>query len=406
MIRRFRFGALASGFALLYLIAAVGTIPAGPPEHISPEPVPGKLPPKPPKPRGGAVYRLDPIRSCPQKIFHLPLFVAGEDVADWGHTLIDVPSAWKITKGAGVTVAVLDTGADHGHRDLKERIAASKDFTQSRSGAADVQGHGSHCAGIVLAEENGVGMVGVAPEAKLLVGKVLNDNGYGYDTWIAAGIDWAVEQGADVISMSLGGADPDPVTEAAIKRAHAKGVIVVCAAGNDGPSENTVGYPAAYPETVAVAAVDDKGKVASFSSRGPEVFFAAPGVNVRSCYPGDRFATMSGTSMACPYVAGCAALYVAWCKKEGLKPSAADFKARLKAGAEDIAPPGHDSASGWGIVKPGKLFDAAPNPVPPPAGDTLEIVIPGLSIGGRPVQRLIVEFMPVAPAPRRIPHVP
>lgn len=265
----------------------------------------------------------------------------------------------------------------------------------------------THCAGIVLAAENSAGMIGVAPQAKLLVGKVLGDNGSGSSTWIAAGIDWAVEQGADVISMSLGGPSPDGATRAAVQRALARGVIVVAAAGNEGPAEGTVGYPGGYPECVCVAATDQQLRTATFSSRGGAVRVAAPGVNVRSCYPGGRFATMSGTSMATPYVAGCAALYVSAKKQRGEKPDPAEFS-KLVAESRDLPPTGRDTATGYGLVQPAKLVGTptVPPVVPPPVipppvippvptPDRVELVLPGFTVGGRPVSRVVIELGPV-----------
>lgn len=341
-------------------------------------------------------YKLPPGELAPDQVV---ILAEAGDVADWGHATIGVAEAWKVTKGAKVKVAVLDTGVDRGHRDLKGRVVASKDFTGSRSGDSDVQGHGTHCAGVIGAAENGAGVVGVAPECELIVGKVLGDNGSGLSTWIAAGIDWAVEQGADVISMSLGSPAADARIKAAVDRATAKGVIVVAAAGNEGP-EGTVGYPAGFAGVVCVAAVDNKLATAKFSSRGPAVYVAAPGVNIRSCYPGDRFATMSGTSMATPYVAGCAALYVADRKARNLKPSPAEFSARVKDTADDLPPKGRDTATGYGLIRPAKLLgeNAPPVPMPPPAnGDVIEInPDPNLPIlvGGRKVKRIVLELEP------------
>jgi subtilisin family serine protease len=344
-------------------------------------------------------YRLPPNELVPSTV---AVQAEAGDVADWGHATIGVSDAWKQTKGRGVKVAVLDTGCDSGHRDLKAQIVASKDFTGSRSGSADVNGHGSHCAGIVLAAENAVGMVGVAPEAQLIVGKVLGDNGSGLSTWIAAGIDWAVEQGADVISMSLGSPSEDSRIRAAIDRARTKGVIVVGAAGNEGPREGTVGYPGGTPGVVCVAAIDDRLATANFSSRGKQVQVAAPGVNIRSCYPGDRFATMSGTSMATPYAAGCAALYVAHCKAKALKWSPDDFAQRIANTSKDLPPSGRDTATGFGLIQPALLLPAAdvpvPDPkdpsVPAPIGDRIELTLPGLTIDGRAVKRIVIELAP------------
>lgn len=321
------------------------------------------------------------------------------DAADWGHAHIDVPAAWKVTKGKGAKVCVLDTGCDFSHRDLKR--VTGKDFTGSRSGASDVNGHGSHCLGVVGAAQNEVGMVGVAPECEMISGKVLSDNGSGLGSWIAAGIDWAIAEGADVISMSLGSDGIDPRIEAAVKRAVEKGVIVVAAAGNSGPNENTAGYPGSHPGVVCVAAVDSNGQVARFSSRGKAVFVAAPGVNVRSCYPGDRFANMSGTSMATPYVAGVAALYVSHCKATGQKWSPAEFARLVSVTSQDVAPPGRDTASGHGKIRPAELLAKVPGSVPPkpPEKEFLEIALPDdlpVTVGGRKVKRILLELEPPA----------
>lgn len=300
------------------------------------------------------------------------------ETPDWGVTHIGCPDAWKTTKGKGVTVAVLDTGADQNHRDLKGQITAGKNFTNSSAGWADVQGHGTHCAGVVAGAANDVGLVGVAPEARLLIGKVLGDNGAGASTWIAAGIDWAVDQGADVISMSLGGPSPDQWTKAAVQRATERGVIVVAAAGNEGPGDNTVGYPGGYPECVCVAAIDSGNRVATFSSRGPNVYVSGPGVNIRSAYPGDRFATMSGTSMATPHVAGVAALWVAAHPEIPKAERPAKFKAALAETCVDLDLPGRDRRSGFGLAQPVKLVAGGTQPmppVPPPAPGVIEVTL-------------------------------
>lgn len=396
---------MRAAYALvLTAIAGLGTLLALP---APPRPVPAPVRAVAPDPREAAddgmpnpEYKLPPGELSPGEVI---VTTAAGDVADWGHGAIDVPAAWKVTKGKGATVAVLDTGADHGHRDLKGRIKASKDFTGSRSGDADVQGHGSHCLGVVGAAENDTGMVGVAPGCELLSGKVLSDQGSGLSTWIAAGIDWAVEQGADVISMSLGSPGADARIQAACQRAIDRGVIVIAAAGNEGPREGTVGFPGGFPGVICVAAVGPKLDTAAFSSRGRAVAVAAPGVNVRSCYPGDRFATMSGTSMATPYVAGCAALYVSRCKQLGLKPSPADFARRIEGTSRDLPPAGRDTATGFGLVQPvGLLAGLAPKepdpkpkdpPVGPPA-DRIEVLVPGLTVDGRRVVKIVLELEP------------
>jgi len=378
---------------LLAVGLVVGFLPAAqvkPPPPLAPKPRVAPLP---------LVEADDPERGIPpDELVPDELFVshAVGDVADWGHELLDVPEAWKATKGKGVVVAVLDTGVDLEHRDLKTQIQASRDFTGSRSGPADVNGHGSHTGGVVAAAENETGMVGVAPEARLLNGKVLGDKGSGSSSGIARGIDWAVAEGADVISMSLGGPAPDGYTQAAVRRAEAAGVIVVAAAGNEGPRPGTVGYPGGYPEVVCVGAVDHESRVANFSSRGNQLLIAAPGVNVRSCYPGDRFATMSGTSMATPYVAGVAALWCASHPEVPKKDRPAAFRRALAETARDLAPAGRDTATGYGLVQPAKLVTVIPTPMPPPAGPD-KVVLEfggGVEFLGRRLLRLTFEFEP------------
>ncbi len=246
------------------------------------------------------------------------VFTTLSETMDWGLKLLGVPNAWKITRGSGVRVAVLDTGADQTHverGDLQGAVENLADFTGSRFGWIDFQGHGTHTAGTIGARQNNLGVIGVAPQCSLLIGKVLGDDGSGTSASVAAGIDWAVSQKADLISMSLGSPEPSPDIHAAILRAVKAGVFVVCAAGNEqdgqAASVDTVGYPARWPETVAVGAVDADGHVASFSSRGPEVDICAPGVDVLSTYLNGGYAKLSGTSMATPFVAGVVALAIA-----------------------------------------------------------------------------------------------
>jgi subtilisin len=223
---------------------------------------------------------------------------------DWGVVKLKCPDAWKSTKGKGVIVAVLDTGAPN-HPDLAGRVKASKDFTRSSSGAADRQGHGTHCAGTIAANGR---LPGVAPEADIIAGKVLGDQGEGGVDGIAAGIRWAVDSGAKVISMSLGGPSQDSYIPPALDYALSKGVIILAAAGNEGPREGTVGFPGGYKQCIAVAAVDSSLNTAQFSSRGRAVYVAGPGVNIKSTFLNGQYATMSGTSMATPHLAGIAAL--------------------------------------------------------------------------------------------------
>lgn len=227
--------------------------------------------------------------------------------------------------GKGTKVAVLDTGVDTEHPDLKGRVAASKNFTDSAD-ADDHQGHGTHTTSTVggTGAASGGKQKGVAPGTTLLNGKVLNDSGSGATSWIIAGMQWAVDEGADVVSMSLGNPSEldcsDPMAQATQELARsAKNTLFVIAAGNAGPSLNSVSSPGCVPDVLTVGAVDHDDATASFSSRSPvqrthtlKPEIAAPGVAISAAAAGGRgvyaYQSMSGTSMATPHVAGAAAI--------------------------------------------------------------------------------------------------
>ena len=302
------------------------------------------------------VYTIPPIE---REVANVIREIHTKGDISWNNTLLNVPEAWKKTKGAGVNVAVLDTGVDANHPDLKGRVIKEKNFTRAPS-FNDRQGHGTHCAGIVGASGD---LTGGAPEVKIYNGKVLDDGGSGGVSGIASGIDWAVTEGADVVSMSLGGPSADTFIPPALKRADAAGVIVIAAAGNEGPGANTDGYPARYPECVSVAACDKNKAIANFSSRGKSVWITGPGVNVRSTYPGGQYATMSGTSMACPHLAGVAALWVAGNPGVAKKDRPAAFRNWLKAVGSVAV---RTDTAGHGIPDVGKINDGGGPVTPPP----------------------------------------
>ncbi|MFD5065516.1 S8 family peptidase [Streptomyces sp. NPDC058394] len=252
-------------------------------------------------------------------------------VLDRSTAQINGPTAWKAGyEGTGVKVAVLDTGADAGHPDLAGRIAASKDFSGG-SGIVDHFGHGTHVASIVGgsgAASSGTRR-GVAPKAELLIGKVLGDDGYGSDSQVIAGMEWAVAEHAKVVNMSLGDSSQsdgtDPMSQAVNALSASSGALFVIASGNSGESgESTVGSPGVADAALTVGAVDRDDSLAPFSSRGPRIGdkavkpdVTAPGVNIVAArasgtgmgHPADaNYTAASGTSMATPHVAGAAAL--------------------------------------------------------------------------------------------------
>ncbi len=276
------------------------------------------------------------------------------EIIDWGLRSLNVPEVWQKTQGEGVKVAVLDTGAALDHPDLSEAIIDAKDFTGGDD-PRDRNGHGSHCSGIVAARANQTGVVGVAPKAQLLIGKVLNDSGYGRMKWIIDGIYWALEQKADIISMSLGSRSPFPDLEKAVKKVIESNTIIIAAAGNEGPGRDTISYPGHYEGVICVGSINRQHKRSYFSSTGPNIAIMAPGEDVLSCYPPDKYARFSGTSMATPFVAGVAALILSKHRKYGGNTPCENQKQmyeHLTKVAKDIEDPGWDSHTGWGIVNP------------------------------------------------------
>lgn len=230
-----------------------------------------------------------------------------EQNVGWNITAFNLPEAWKITQGEGVVIAVLDTGCDLDHPDLDENLLPGKNFINTRKPPEDGNGHGTHCIGTLVAENNDIGIVGVCPKAKVIPVKVLDDKGNGNLLKVAAGIRWAAEQGADIISMSLGAPTKVQQVRKAIQYAAKKGIPTFVAAGNAGKTKQ-IFYPANYPETVSIGAVDANFERASFSNTGDNLDFMAPGVDILSTVPDDWYATLSGTSMATPFAVGVAAL--------------------------------------------------------------------------------------------------
>lgn len=267
----------------------------------------------------------------------------------WGITRVNAPAAWAKTRGDGVKVVVIDTGIDYDHPELKGVIAGGWNATSKEKPTdfKDDNGHGTHVSGTIAAADNDQGVVGVAPKVALYGVKVLDANGSGTFSDVIAGMEWAVTNKMQVASMSLGASKGNDSLKAAVDAMAKGGVALVAAAGNSGSS---VGFPAAYAGAIAIAASDVNDKVASFSSRGPEVALLAPGVDVQSTYMGGGYDKLSGTSMACPHVSGLAALAIA---AKGLVGVDA-VRSALKAAATPLA--GVPAAQqGAGIVNAAKL---------------------------------------------------
>lgn len=284
---------------------------------------------------------------------------------DWGIVRTDAPAAWESEfTGKGVKIAIVDTGIA-AHEDLV--VEGGVSFVSYTSSYSDDYGHGTHVAGIIGARNNALGTVGIAPESSLYAVKVLDNNGSGYLSNVAAGIDWAITNKMNIINLSLGSSSSSTTLKKAVDSAYSKGILVVAAAGNSGTSSGSgdnVQYPARYDSVIAVAATDINDKRAYFSSTGNTVEVAAPGVDIVNTYLNNQYAKMSGTSMAAPYATGNLALIMQ--AYPGL--SAASLRIKLRESTKDLGSAGKDTWFGYGLIQaPDQTGDVTD---PPPVPDT------------------------------------
>lgn len=288
------------------------------------------------------------------------------DQTPWGiETVYNNLLLEKSSGGVSVNVAILDTGIYKSHLDLKNRVKDCKDFTGLKpitdGKCDDKNGHGTHVAGIIAADggTDGLGIYGVAPEANIFAYKVCSNNGSCWSDDIAVAIRNAADNKANVINMSLGSDAESNLIKDAISYAVSKNVLVVAAAGNDGPYDGSIDYPAANADVIGVGALDPNLIVTDWSSRGlnsqslayvkedKDIEFAAPGANIESTWKDGGYVILSGTSMASPHVAGLAAKL--W-QKDATNPA---FETRnlLRSFGYDLFPAGDDNASGWGLPR-------------------------------------------------------
>lgn len=264
----------------------------------------------------------------------------------WNLPIIETLKGWTIEKGsADVPIAVVDTGVDLGHPDLAARLGKGINIIREGSDPQDDVGHGTHVAGIISAMVNNQeGVAGMTWNNPVMPVKVLDASGSGSTYDVAMGIIWAADNGAKVINLSLGNYADAQFLHDAIRYAYDKDVVLVAASGNDNTEQP--GYPAAYPEVLAVAATDANRNKASFSNYGDYIDVAAPGVGIASTYPDNQYAALSGTSMASPHVAALAALI------RSVNPALTNKEVMdiLRQSAEDIGPPGKDIYFGYGQI--------------------------------------------------------
>lgn len=275
----------------------------------------------------------------------------------WEITTFDLPKKWRLSQGEGVKVAVIDTGCDLNHNDLKSNLLPGKNFVERNKDPQDFNGHGTHVTGTICAINNSLGMVGVAPLCKVLPVKALGNDGSGNTKDVVDSVYWAADQKVDFITMSLGTPKNVPELEKAIKYALNKGVITFCAAGNAGNTRE-IFYPANYKETIGIGSIDQNFNRAGFSCTGDDLDFLAPGVRIFSTVPNNWYAFMSGTSMSNPFVVGCAALLLSYARKNKLKISLNtpdDYRNIFKKHTISLKDPkfsGNKFFEGFGIINP------------------------------------------------------
>lgn len=280
----------------------------------------------------------------------------------WELTEFNIPSLWSVSQGDNVRVAVIDTGCDFNHPDIKSNILEGKNFIDLDKEPMDDNGHGTHVSGTIAASNNRVGMVGVAPKTKIIPVKALNAQGTANSDSIVKAIEWSANIGVDFITMSLGSSKPSKLLENAINYAVSKGCIIFCAAGNNGSSHDIL-YPAKYDGTISIGAIDRNLERTNFTCSGDTLDFLAPGHEIVSCVPNNSYAIMSGTSMSNPFAVGCASLLLSYAKATKFKQTGSlktykdyiNIFSKYSLGLKNPLYHGKRQYEGYGIIQPIKF---------------------------------------------------
>lgn len=308
----------------------------------------------------------------------------------WNLAHVGMPAAWKlVTDTTALPIAILDSGVAVDHPDLAEQLWTNDNeipnnqidddqngfvddvhgwhfFQTFRGGQAtprnngdisDPNGHGTHVSGIVGAiGNNNTGIIGITWRAQLMIVRVLDEDLVGAESDIIRGLQYAIDNGAKVINLSLGMDEPSPALAEAIAEAESQGVVVVAAAGNN---SGAIAYPAAYPSVIAVGASNQQDQRADFSAYGPTLDLLAPGVDILSTWNGVPYFTRSGTSMATPHVTGIAALYLT----QSPQSTPTQVRSCLTFSATDLARPGYDEKTGWGLINAARVLNRCQRPI-------------------------------------------
>lgn len=282
------------------------------------------------------------------------------ETIDYGVKMLGVMYEWHETMGEGIKVGIIDTGVDLDHEDLRGRVKGYKNFTSKHENdVEDTNGHGTHVAGTICANKNGIGVVGAAPQCDLYIAKAFGDGGQATTEAIVKSFEWLILQNVNVINMSFSSPEPNEYEGLMIKKCHDNGIVLVGAAGNDGGSgdEDTIGYPAKYESVIAVTAVDMNLNRAPFSSQGNCAQVAAAGTNILSTYKNNTYAVLSGTSMATPLISGAVAILQGKAKiRFGRLLSPEEISLILNIYADDLGFYGKDNQLGYGLFSFGRFF--------------------------------------------------
>lgn len=269
----------------------------------------------------------------------------------WEIKKFNIQNLWNKSTGKDIIIGVVDTGCDFNHEDIKDNILQGINIIDPKKDPMDDNGHGTHVSGTICAKNNGVGMVGVAPESKIKPIKVLDEKGVGSSRNIANGVKWAADNNCQLITMSLGSKGNNRLVSNAIDYAVKKGSIVFCAAGNSGANQDIM-YPAKLETTIAIGAIDENFNRTDFTCSGEELDFLSPGHEIISCIPDNQYAMMSGTSMANPFAVGCAALYLSYYKNLKNKQDYIDMFKKTTIHLEDPEYKNKKKYEGYGILNP------------------------------------------------------
>jgi subtilisin len=272
--------------------------------------------------------------------------------------MVGAPLEWSETMGEDIKIGVIDTGIDANHIDLKNRVRDYVNFSGGNSNdIEDKNGHGTHVAGIICAEKNGVGVVGVAPKADLYVAKAFGSDGKTTYPSIEKCLNWMISKKVDVINMSFSSDISSREYRNLIGKTSASGISMICAAGNEGlQGDDSIGYPANFKETIAVTAVDINKRITDFSSYGGQAEIAAAGKNIYSTYLNNGYATLSGTSMATPIITGAAAILHGKCLiRYGRKLTPTELRLLLNIYTDKLGEKGRDRRYGYGLFTFGRL---------------------------------------------------